>query len=92
MPFYEYECQEHGRFEVRQSMFADKIADCPVCGRPAEHRISLPVLQKTREPITILQEQPDGQKPTIVDKIPDRSSSDEHNLDISPDYPNLLEV
>ena len=92
MPFYEYKCQEHGRFEVRQPMFSDKVADCPKCGKPAERRISLPVVQKAREPITILQEQPYGQKPTMVDRIPDKSYSDEHNYDIPPDYPNLAEV
>lgn len=73
-------------------MFSDKVADCPICGKPAEHMISLPVIQMAREPITVLQEQPHGQKPTVVDRIPDRSSSDEHNLDVPPDYPNLLEV
>lgn len=92
MPFYEYKCSRHGTFEVRQPMFSDKVADCPICGESAEHRISLPTIQMGREPITVLQEQPHGQKPTMVDRIPDRSYSDERNLDTPPDYPNLLEV
>lgn len=92
MPFYEYKCSKHGRFEVRQPMLSEKVADCPKCGKPAEHRISLPTVQMAREPITVLQEQPHGQKPIMVDRIPDKPSSDEHNLDIPPDYPNLLEV
>lgn len=32
MPIYEYECPEHGIFELRQGMFADTKTACPVCG------------------------------------------------------------
>ena len=32
MPFYDYECEEHGVFEVFQSMTEDHKAECPKCG------------------------------------------------------------
>ncbi len=41
MPTYEYECQEHSRFEVRQPMSSELKATCPKCNKPAEPRISL---------------------------------------------------
>jgi len=40
MPFYEFECLEHGRFTVRQPMFDKHSADCPSCSKPAERRFS----------------------------------------------------
>ena len=58
MPFYEFECQEHGRFTVRQSMFCKHKANCPDCGRPAERRFSCNF--RSAEPLTIYQELPGG--------------------------------
>jgi len=61
MLFYEYECQNHGRFTVRQSMFGEHMADCPDCGLPAERRFSCNF--RMAEPITLYQDlgnAPDG--------------------------------
>ena len=35
MPFYDYECEKHGVFEVFQSMTEEHKADCPVCHKDA---------------------------------------------------------
>ena len=91
MPFYEYRCQEHGRFEVRQPMFSERVADCPVCGKPAEFRISMPRI-RIAVPLTLYQELPHGKGYIEINKKADSSDSADRNLDIPPDYPNLLEV
>lgn len=31
MPFYEYECVEHGIFEVQQSIKDEPLVYCPIC-------------------------------------------------------------
>lgn len=72
-------------------MFSDKVADCPVCGKPAEFRISLPRI-RIAVPLTIYQELPRGQGYVEIDKKADSSDSADRNYDIPPDYPNLLEV
>jgi len=41
MPTYEYDCTEHGRFELRQSMTASLEAICPICGVEARRVISI---------------------------------------------------
>ncbi len=41
MPIYEYECQNHHRFELRQSYTDDPGAACPICDREARRLISL---------------------------------------------------
>ncbi len=91
MPFYEFNCEKHGRFEVRQPMESEHVSVCPTCGLVAQRRYSL-LVTRVREPIMILQARSHGQEPVIVGKIPNRSYSDERNMDIPPDYPNLLEV
>ena len=35
---YEFKCEEHGIFEVRQSIFAEHKANCPKCGK-ISHRV-----------------------------------------------------
>jgi len=89
MPFYEYDCQKHGRFEVRQPMFSEKVADCPKCGQPAERRISLPRI-RIAVPLTVLQELPHSEGYQVIDKKPDSADSADRNYDIPPDYPNLI--
>ena len=54
MPFYEFECLEHGRFTVRQPMFAEHTANCPNCGMLAERRFSFNF--RFAEPITLYQD------------------------------------
>ena len=56
MPFYEYECSIHGRFLVRQPMFAERKATCE-CGEEAIHRISTCNF-RIAEPLTVYQELP----------------------------------
>lgn len=79
MPFYEYVCQKHGKFSVRQSMSSDKVADCPECNEPAEFRISLPNV-RIATPLTILQDlgnEIDGSHRgyQVLDKRPDSGVS-----------------
>jgi len=40
MPTYEYQCPEGHSFELLQKMSEKPRAKCPVCGKPAERRIS----------------------------------------------------
>jgi putative FmdB family regulatory protein len=40
MPTYEYQCPEGHSFELFQKMSEKPRAKCPVCGKPAERRIS----------------------------------------------------
>jgi len=42
MPIYEYRCQNDHRFEVLQKFADDPIAECEVCGAPAQ-RVLHPV-------------------------------------------------
>ena len=72
-------------------MFSDKVADCPICGQPAEHRISLPVV-RIAIPLITLQELPHNQGYKEIDRKPDSTDSADRNYDIPPDYPNLLEA
>jgi len=39
---YEFECPEHGRFEVNQPMMAEHKANCPICGKEAQRIFSSP--------------------------------------------------
>lgn len=40
MPTYDYKCSECGHvFEEFQSMKADRLTDCPSCGKPALKRL-----------------------------------------------------
>lgn len=54
MPFYEYECLEHGRFSIRQSMFGEHKANCPDCDVPAERRFSCNF--RFAEPLAVYQD------------------------------------
>ena len=54
MPYYEYHCDEHGRFTVRQPMFDKHEANC-ACGKPAERRFSVARI-RSAEPLTVLQD------------------------------------
>ncbi len=38
---YEFKCQEHGRFTVKQPMLADHVASCQQCGNRAQRIYSL---------------------------------------------------
>lgn len=40
---YQFRCQEHGLFEVSQSMQEEHKARCPTCNREAQ-RIYLPII------------------------------------------------
>lgn len=43
MPIYEYQCDEHDRFELRQPMgSASEHAACPCCGASARRMLSAP--------------------------------------------------
>ena len=66
MPIYAYECLEHNRFEVIQSMFGERRANCPKCGKQAETRFSTFSL-RSAEPITFLQELPGGRGYQVLD-------------------------
>ena len=39
MPIYEYECQQHGRFELKQGLGAT-MGHCPECSQRGERLIS----------------------------------------------------
>ena len=39
---YEFECPEHGRFEVNQPIMVEHKATCPVCGKEAQRRYFMP--------------------------------------------------
>ena len=72
-------------------MSSDKVANCPICGQPAERRISLPSV-RIAVPLTLYQELPHGQGYAEINKKADSADSADRNYDIPPDYPNLLEV
>ena len=39
---YEFNCIEHGKFEVNQSIFVEHKANCPKCGQPAQRIYTSP--------------------------------------------------
>ncbi len=41
MPFYDFECRNSHRFELKQSFSAEPMAPCPTCGVRARRLISL---------------------------------------------------
>src|SRR5262245_31826391 len=45
LPLYEYECPEHGRFEVMQKCSDAPLTQCPRCGRPVQKLLSAPAIQ-----------------------------------------------
>ena len=38
MPLYEYDCPEHGKFEVRKPIARRMDAKCPICGT-SSHKV-----------------------------------------------------
>ena len=87
MPLYEYRCPDCGlEFESRVPMKdRDKVA-CTRCGTTATKRISLSSFRMVK-PLYML-----DSRGEVIAKEGNSSSSDERNLDIPPDYPNILEV
>lgn len=88
MPLYEYECSEHGRFEVRQPMFSEHVSVCPECGAEARRIFSMPNV-RIAIPITLVQELPHGQGYAVIDRKEDSSDSADRDPELPPDYPNL---
>lgn len=41
MPFYDYQCSNNHKFELKQSFSAEPVAMCPECAQPARRLISL---------------------------------------------------
>ena len=41
MPFYDYQCSNNHKFELKQSFSAEPVATCPECALPAKRLISL---------------------------------------------------
>jgi len=44
MPFYEFNCKEHGDFENYQSIFEGKEALCPQCKSVSKRILSIPTI------------------------------------------------
>ena len=89
MPFYEYRCEQHGKFDKRQEMSDQHTAVCPECGGDTVMLFS-PFKFRIAVPLTVYQAQPHGEEPTKVDWVADSSDSADRNPDIPPDYPNLI--
>ena len=49
MPRYEFECGEHGKFEVAQPMMATHKAVCPQCGLDGRRLFSAPAMGVSKE-------------------------------------------
>ncbi|HEY7516016.1 MAG TPA: zinc ribbon domain-containing protein [Vicinamibacteria bacterium] len=45
MPLYEYECPEHGRFELVRKFADPPLTKCPQCGKKVEKVLSAPAFQ-----------------------------------------------
>ncbi len=45
MPLYEYECPEHGRFELVRKFSDPPVTKCPQCGKPVQKVLSAPAIQ-----------------------------------------------
>ena len=45
MPLYEYECPQHGMFELIRKFSDPPLAACPTCGGPIEKLLSAPAIQ-----------------------------------------------
>ena len=45
MPLYEYECPQHGMFELIRKFSDPPLAACPTCGGPIEKLFSAPAIQ-----------------------------------------------
>jgi putative FmdB family regulatory protein len=45
LPLYEYECPEHGRFELVRKFSDPPVTTCPQCGKPVQKVLSAPAIQ-----------------------------------------------
>jgi putative FmdB family regulatory protein len=45
LPLYEYECPEHGRFELVRKFSDAPLTTCPQCGKPVQKLLSAPAIQ-----------------------------------------------
>jgi putative FmdB family regulatory protein len=45
LPLYEYECPEHGRFELVRKFSDPPVTKCPQCGKPVQKVLSAPAIQ-----------------------------------------------
>jgi putative FmdB family regulatory protein len=45
LPLYEYECPEHGRFELVRKFSDPPLTKCPQCGKPVQKVLSAPAIQ-----------------------------------------------
>jgi putative FmdB family regulatory protein len=45
LPLYEYECPEHGRFELVRKFSDPPLTKCPQCGKPVQKLLSAPAIQ-----------------------------------------------
>jgi putative FmdB family regulatory protein len=45
LPLYEYECPEHGRFELVRKFADPPLTKCPQCGKKVEKVLSAPAFQ-----------------------------------------------
>lgn len=91
MPLYEFKCDCGYAGEKIVPIRDLHSTVCPDCGGILQ-RVFSPFAIKVAVPLIYYQEQPHGQKPVEIGRVADSSYSDERNLDIPPDYPNLLEV
>ena len=62
------------------------------CGKTLHRLYNKAPAMRMAEPLITLQTLPHGEGFKEVGRKPDSAYSDERNLDIPPDYPNLLEV
>jgi len=40
--FYEFKCEQHGKFTIRQPMMTEHKANCPECGKQAQRIFLMP--------------------------------------------------
>jgi putative FmdB family regulatory protein len=45
LPLYEYECPEHGRFELVRKFSDLPVTKCPQCGKTVQKILSAPAIQ-----------------------------------------------
>jgi putative FmdB family regulatory protein len=45
LPLYEYECPEHGRFELVRKFSDPPVEKCPRCGKEVQKILSAPAIQ-----------------------------------------------
>jgi putative FmdB family regulatory protein len=45
LPLYEYECPDHGRFELVRKFSDPPVTKCPKCGKAVQKMLSAPAIQ-----------------------------------------------